>query len=321
MATPESDSSTRRKWIFLTAPLIAVAAVVAVCVGGATPGRAATVNFSASIDRAQAATTCMLPSTAQGAATVTLDDVSGLLSWNITFGNNSPSFNNGLLDTGAEVLAHYHGPAPPGVDAGVKVGLPLGSPKVGSTTVAAASDRTDIKNDLWYINIHSSPGCPAGEIRGQVVRVPTCGDGIVDGPGEQCDDGNNTNGDCCSSTCQNEADGSACQTFGSCNSGQCIVPDHYACYQVKHKLPKGQTGTISNAVEPAGTFQKCKLKYLCAPTIKNGSAAQKTSLNSCCHQCRGGKPVVAYTLTDQFVTGSVTTKKLKLICNPCLRAP
>jgi cysteine-rich repeat protein len=163
---------------------------------------AATVNFTASIDGAQE-TTCALPTTAQGAATATLDSVSGMLSWNITFGNNSPSFNNGMLDNGAEILAHFHGPAAPGATAGVKVTLPLGSPKVGSATVAAPADRTDLTNGLWYINIHSS-SCGAGEIRGQVLRDPSCGDGIVDGPGEECDDGNNVSFDGCSSTCQND---------------------------------------------------------------------------------------------------------------------
>jgi hypothetical protein len=40
---------------------------------------------------------------------------------------------------------------------------------------------------LTYVNIHSS-AFPGGEIRGQIVRVPSCGDGILDG-GESCDDG------------------------------------------------------------------------------------------------------------------------------------
>jgi cysteine-rich repeat protein len=177
---------------------------LAFVVGSSLGGRAeaATVNFTASIDGAQE-TTCLSPTTAQGAATATLDSVSGMLSWNITFGNNSPSFNNGMLDNGAEILAHFHGPAAPGVTAGVKVTLGLGSPKVGSATVASPADRADLTNDLWYINIHSS-GCSAGEIRGQVLRTPTCGDGVVDGPGEECDDGNNANGDGCDSTCQSE---------------------------------------------------------------------------------------------------------------------
>jgi cysteine-rich repeat protein len=170
--------------------------------GLATSVHAATVNFTTSLDAAQE-TSCAMTSTAQGSGTATLDDVSGLLSWSITFGNNAPTYNNGTLDFGAELFSHFHGPAAPGANAGIKVTLANGSPKASSTTVASASDRTDLKNGLWYINIHSG-SCPGGEIRGQILRVPTCGDGIVDGPGEACDDGNVANGDGCSATCQNE---------------------------------------------------------------------------------------------------------------------
>lgn len=40
-------------------------------------------------------------------------------------------------------------------------------------------------------------------------KIPVCGDGALD-VGEQCDDGNTVGGDCCSATCQFEANGSAC---------------------------------------------------------------------------------------------------------------
>lgn len=170
--------------------------------GLATVAQAATVNFTTSLDAAQE-TSCALPSTAQGSGTLTLDDSTGALAWNITFGNNAPNFNNGLLDNGAELFSHFHGPAAPGANAGIKVTLANGSPKSSSTTVASASDRTDLKNGLWYINIHSG-SCPGGEIRGQILRVPSCGDGIVDAPGEDCDDGNVANGDGCSASCQDE---------------------------------------------------------------------------------------------------------------------
>jgi cysteine-rich repeat protein len=53
------------------------------------------------------------------------------------------------------------------------------------------------------------------------TRTPFCGNGIVEGP-EQCDDGNNTNGDCCSSTCQFESNGSPCADDGNtCTNDQC----------------------------------------------------------------------------------------------------
>lgn len=105
------------------------------------------------------------------------------------------------------------------------------------------------------------------------------------------------------------------------SSASAQLNDHYACYQLKHKFPKGQTGTISNQVEAAGTFQKCKLKHLCVPTSKNGGPAPASpNAHYMAWQCKGGKPVVAYTVTDQFAGGSVSTKKLKFLLNLATKA-
>ena len=52
---------------------------------------------------------------------------------------------------------------------------------------------------------------------------PPCGDGILD-VGEDCDDGNNVNGDCCSGACLAEPDGGGCDDDESCTSGdQCAA--------------------------------------------------------------------------------------------------
>lgn len=97
--------------------------------------------------------------------------------------------------------------------------------------------------------------------------------------------------------------------------------DHYAGYQVKHKLAKGQTGTIANQVEAAGTFAKCKAKFLLVPTKKNaGPNPANPNQHYLCHQCKGGKPAVTYTVTDQFVGGELSTKKLKLVCNEAVKS-
>ncbi len=53
------------------------------------------------------------------------------------------------------------------------------------------------------------------------VTCATCGDSTAEG-GEQCDDGNTVDGDCCSSTCQYESSGSAC---GSSSTSVCDNPD------------------------------------------------------------------------------------------------
>jgi hypothetical protein len=46
--------------------------------------------------------------------------------------------------------------------------------------------------------------------------------------------------------------------------------EHIACYQLKHKIKvkPSHSGTLTNDVEPAGSFSKCKLKFLCTPTKK-----------------------------------------------------
>jgi hypothetical protein len=137
-----------------------------------TAALAKTVTLGGPVDVAQA-TTCGA-STGQGTVSATLDDQTGQMSWNVTFGNNAPNFNNGSLAPANETLAHFHGPAPPGLTAGVQITLPLGSPKIGSQ-VLTATQVNDVKAGLWYVNIHSNL-CGGGELRGQlsvISSVPT----------------------------------------------------------------------------------------------------------------------------------------------------
>jgi len=72
---------------------------------------------------------------------------------------------------GGEILAHIHGPAAPGTPAGIILALPLGSPKTACVVNPAAPfNKADLFKGLYYVNIHSA-GFPAGEIRGQILRV------------------------------------------------------------------------------------------------------------------------------------------------------
>jgi cysteine-rich repeat protein len=53
------------------------------------------------------------------------------------------------------------------------------------------------------------------------LAMAVCGDNIID-LGEQCDDGNTTNRDCCSSSCQYEATGAPCTDEGAiCTTDRC----------------------------------------------------------------------------------------------------
>ena len=133
------------------------------------PAGAAIINLTATIDGAQANAGAGTGSLATGSATMTLDDVTNLFSWNISWTSNLL-----LNGAGSETVMHFHGPAPAGVNAGVQVDFGgisgTTSPSIGSSTILAAQE-TDLLAGLWYINIHTT-AFPGGEIRGQVGVVP-----------------------------------------------------------------------------------------------------------------------------------------------------
>lgn len=118
-----------------------------------TPALAVTHLFVTNLTGAQTGTT----STATGSGTLSFDDYTNQLDWNISF--------NGL--EAAQTLAHFHGPAAPGANAGVQITLPLGSPLIGSA-VLSDTQATQLLSELWYVNIHSSL-YPNGETRGQLL--------------------------------------------------------------------------------------------------------------------------------------------------------
>ena len=152
----------------------------------APSAHAAIVNFSISLDVAQA-TTALPGASGGGSGTATLDTATNQFSWDFSYG--------GL--TGTEVLAHFHVGAP-GFPGGIVLPLPGGSPKIGGETVSGLQ-AADILAGLWYANIHTDHSA-GGEIRGQVLLVPVCGNSLVES-GEECDDGNTSDGDGCSADC------------------------------------------------------------------------------------------------------------------------
>ncbi|WP_169976868.1 CHRD domain-containing protein [Tautonia rosea] len=136
---------------------------------------ASTITFTTTLDTLQEVPTPNIPSgfDPKGSGILKLDTTSLLLSWDIEY--------EGLTGPIVAPGAHLHGPAGPGVTAGVQVwlaggpsGVPLPQPAsgqlIGSTTITSAQADQLIAG-LWYVNIHTALN-PAGEIRGQVLAIP-----------------------------------------------------------------------------------------------------------------------------------------------------
>jgi hypothetical protein len=100
-------------------------------------------------------------SSGKGAATVSLDTNTKILTWTVDY--------SGL--SGPATAAHIHGPADPGANAGIVVPFTgnLASPIKGSATLTDAQI-AQLEAGKWYVNIHTEANKP-GEIRGQLVRA------------------------------------------------------------------------------------------------------------------------------------------------------
>jgi len=124
----------------------------------ASPALAENVTFKATLN----ASSEVPPNSSKGtgAADVAYDTVSKNLTWTVTF--------SGL--TGSATMAHFHGPAEVGKNAGVA--LPItgtASPMTGSATLTDAQ-ATDLLAGEWYVNIHTADN-KGGEIRGQLIKA------------------------------------------------------------------------------------------------------------------------------------------------------
>jgi len=153
----------------ISAGLIASAALVTM------PLRttAAETRFVMTMDVAQAGT-AQEGASGSGVGRFVFSDVNNTLAYDIRFFGLS----GGVDD---ETVSHIHGPALPGVGAGVVYNLPLGAHKSDTITLVNPPDGNqdypvdqqvaDLLAGRWYVNVHSNHS-PGGEIRGQVLPVP-----------------------------------------------------------------------------------------------------------------------------------------------------
>ena len=131
--------------------------VLAACVMFASPALAETISFKADLKASEEVPAN--DSKGTGTVTATYDTASKKLTWK---GNYS-----GL--TGPATMAHFHGPAEPGKNAGVAVPItPSTSPFENSANLTDAQ-AADLLAGRWYVNVHTAAH-PGGEIRGQLVK-------------------------------------------------------------------------------------------------------------------------------------------------------
>ena len=143
-------------------------------VAWATPASSAIIQLAASVDGAQAAAGAGTGSAGTGSMSITLDDVTGDMSWSGSFSGLGSPF----------LVAHFHGPALTNQNGGVIFGTSVTTGGGGTSGTSAgnatltAPQIADLTGGLWYWNVHST-GFPGGELRGNIVVVPEPGTGLL----------------------------------------------------------------------------------------------------------------------------------------------
>ena len=134
-----------------------IGAAMALSLFAASAAHAATLSFSAKLNAAQE----VPPKASAGSGDMlgTLDTATKTFTYTVTF--------QGL--TGPATMAHFHGPAALGANAGVEVPLGMApSSPIHGQKVLTDVQITDLEAGKWYVNVHTAAN-PGGEIRGQVV--------------------------------------------------------------------------------------------------------------------------------------------------------
>lgn len=129
--------------------------------GTLTLAQAAPVSFEVPLTGAQQVPP--VQTAGSGKAELTYDASTRVVTWDISFSGLSSQ----------ATMAHFHGPAAAGKNAGVKVWLSqkgnmeMTSPVKGEATLSPDEAKMFEAGDM-YINVHTKDH-PGGEIRGQVV--------------------------------------------------------------------------------------------------------------------------------------------------------
>jgi hypothetical protein len=144
--------SQKRETLMIRSTMLAAAALYGLAGAAA---HADTLKFHATMDAASEVPP--KKSDGKGMVDCTIDTSTKMLSYTMSY--------TGL--TGPATMAHFHGPADVGVNAGVMVPItPATTPTKGTATLTDAQI-ADFKSGKVYANVHTEAN-KGGEIRGQV---------------------------------------------------------------------------------------------------------------------------------------------------------
>lgn len=136
---------------------LGAAAVMLAALAMASPARAEKIAMKLNLTSASE----VPPNDSKGTGTadVNFDTASKLLTWKVTY--------SGL--TGPVTMAHFHGPAEPGKNAGIMIPFKdVASGAQGSATLTD-TQAADLMAGKMYVNVHTAAH-PGGEIRAQVTK-------------------------------------------------------------------------------------------------------------------------------------------------------
>lgn len=160
-------------------------------------------------------------------------------------------------------------------------------------SINEAVDFTPSTTETGYVFVKRVSGYGAWTLSANAAAL--CGNGAVNA-GEQCDDGNTSDGDCCSSTCQYEAatsscsDGNLCTQTDACNgTGTCVGSNPVTC------TPLDQCHLAGTCNPGSGTCSN--------PSKPDGSACNDGNACSVADQCQSGSCLGAPACGDGTVQG------------------
>ncbi len=187
------------------------------------------------------------------------------------------------------------------------VGAEIFNASVAKTTVSPVDS---VVGTATFTATASATALTLTDTNAQVNTVcgNACGDGVLES-GEQCDDGNNRDGDCCSAACRFESFGSSCADDGNpctneqCNgAGTCAHPDNTDNCDDGDACTTGDACSAGVCVGPARncndgdpcTDDACISRAGCVHPVNTGpcdDANPCTTGDTCSSgQCIGGPP-------------------------------